>query len=286
MRVLLILTVLLIGCSGKRGDYIALSNPPLHSIALEMCPTCKYYVVAEGKGHTHDYEPSPKDVVKVENACAFVKVKGLDGWAQGWRGVNVALEEPHFWLYRDGVVKVAEVLDSALKMCQGSEYKTGRFRDFLLRVDSLFSVRFEGKACVSTPVLKVFLEGLGIGVPCVLRKNEFSEPSEGDVERFGKALREVGVLVLARGEEIVAPVPENVKVVEVRLHPHKGEMYSSFLRDALNPLYGVFTQGVKVYDDEDHQKQRTLKGGDQPHIHQLNRPREEDDGLNVKHQKE
>jgi len=234
-RILILLPVLLSACGTGKKEGIALSNVPLYSVALDLCDGCRYHVIVRGMGHMHSYEPSPKDQVVATSACAFVRIKGLDGWARGWKGTVITTPDPHFWLFGDGVETVAESLDAVLRRCEPERYSSENLQRFNRTVDSLFSVRIGKRACASSVLVHRFLSEFGVEVPCVLRSDEFREPSPSEVQEFMKRVREVGVVVKDTSDALPS-LPEGVRLITLNLHPVYGEKYTEFLRRNVEKL--------------------------------------------------
>ncbi len=235
-RFLLLVPLLLVaGCGGGKKDTVILSNVPLYSLALDLCDSCDYYVVVRGAGHMHTYEPTPKDQVMATSSCAFLRVKGLDEWAKGWKGTVISLPDPHFWLYREGVEAVADSLDAALRRCQAGRYDTAALGRFKGEVRSLFSPGLKGRVCASSFAVRRLLTSLGLEVPCVLQSEEFREPSPVEVREFLRAAEEVGVVVKDTAD-VLPRLPEGVKVITLNVHPKYGERYSDFLKRNVSRL--------------------------------------------------
>ncbi|NPA80713.1 MAG: zinc ABC transporter substrate-binding protein [Thermotogae bacterium] len=227
-RSLLLLALVALSCGPQRERTVVLSNVPMYSVALDLCGECDYHVIVRGGGHMHLYEPTPKDHAKALSGCAFLRVAKLDEWARGWKAITIHLEDPHFWLYRDGVLAVADSLDAALRRCQSDRYAPENLSNFKGTVDSLFSVRLEGEVCASSILVSRFLSNYGIKVRCLLQSNEFREPSADEVRRFVSEAERVGVVVRDTGD-VLPPLPDGVKVITIRLHPAYGERYTDFL---------------------------------------------------------
>ncbi|NPB04744.1 MAG: hypothetical protein GXO39_10115 [Thermotogae bacterium] len=234
ISVLIILPLIVGGCSKDGKDTVVLANVPLHSLALDLCDSCNYYVIVRTQGHMHFYEPTPKDYDVAHSSCAFVKVRGLDEWAKGWRGVELDPPNPHFWLYHRGVMEALDSLSAVLERCQ-QRYEPSTLESLRRYLDSLFSLNLQREACASSFVVEIFLKNFGVETPCVLQGEEMREPSPVEVENFKRMVKNVG-LVVRDTSDVLPDLPSGVRIITLSLHPNFGQKYSNFLRKNVEKL--------------------------------------------------